>query len=204
MIHLPVASVVPLSQAAQGTVASTIQVAAEISTVVIGVCFLFAVVAVFLQLKKLLAALQDNIQPVTDRARVAAENVEYISAVVREDVLKVRASVSGLSDRLKQASERMEERVEEFNALMDVVQDEAEAVLLDTAAVVRGVRAGAQTMGKGVARGQASSGGAAAAAPIVEPSEPISIEPNDPEAKDDPQDEMSVGEVIAGEAPERR
>jgi len=31
-----------------------------------------------------------------------------------------------------------------------VVQDEAESVLLDTAAAVRGVRAGARTMGEGM------------------------------------------------------
>ena len=147
-------SVLPLEQAAAGTAATYIQVAAEISTVVIAVVSVFLLVvalALVLQVKKLLGSLQQHVQPVTDRARVAAENVEYISAVVREDVQKVRSSVSGLSDRLKETSDRMEERVEEFNALMDVVQDEAESVLLDTAAVVRGVRAGAQTMGERVA-----------------------------------------------------
>ena len=147
-------SVLPLQQAAAGTAATPIQVAAEISTVVIAVVsvlLLVAALALVLQVKKLLGSLQQQLQPVTDRARVAAENVEYISAVVREDVQSVRTSVSGLSDRLKEASDRMEERVEEFNAHMDVVQNEAESVLLDTAAVVRGVRAGAQTMGGGVA-----------------------------------------------------
>ncbi len=148
------ASVLPLQQAATGAAATPIQVAAEVSTVVIAVVsvlLLLVALALVLQVKKFLTSLQQHVQPVTDRARVAAENVEYISAVVREDVQTVRTSVSGLSDRLKKASDRMEERVEEFNALMDVVQDEAESVLLDTAAVVRGVRAGAQTMGGGVA-----------------------------------------------------
>ena len=147
-------SILTLQQPAAGTAAMSIQVAAEVSTVVIAVVsMLLLVVAVALawQLKKLVGSLQDHIQPVAERARVAAKNVEYISAVVREDVQRVRASVSGLSDRLQEASERMEERVEEFNALMDVVQDETESVLLDTAAVVRGVRAGAQTMGDGMA-----------------------------------------------------
>ena len=147
-------SVLPLQQAAASTAATPIQVAAEVSTVVIAVVSVLLLVAAFalvLQVKKLLRSLQQHIQPVTDRARIAAENVEYISTVVREDVQKVRTSVSGLSDRLKEASDRMEERVEEFNALMDVVQDEAESALLDTAAVVRGVRAGAQAMGGGVA-----------------------------------------------------
>lgn len=197
LIHLRSVEVFPLLQAEPGTAVGAIQVASEISTVVVAVLvvvFFAFMVPLLLQLKRLLAVLQHSIQPVTDRARVAAENVEYISAVVREDVLKVRASVSGLSDRLKEASERMEERVEEFNALMDVVQDEAEAVLLDTAAVVRGVRAGAQTM-----------------APTLEPSEPIPRESmddreveDDTETRDEPVAEKGAGEAMAGEAPERR
>ena len=187
-------SVLPLQQVAAGPAATPIQVAAEVSTVVIAVVSVFLLVvalALVLQVKKFLASLQQHVQPVTDRARVAAENVEYISAVVREDVQRVRTSVSGLSDRLKKASDRMEERVEEFNALMNVVQDEAESALLDTAAVVRGVRAGAQTMGEGVAGATpgATPGGSA------QESTPVDHE-DDSEGKDE------VGEAMAREAPE--
>ncbi len=184
-------SILPLQQAAAGTAATPIQVAAEVSTVVIAVVSVFLLVvavALVLQVKRLLGSLQKHVQPVTDRARVAAENVEYISAVVREDVQKVRTSVSGLSDRLKEASDRMEERVEEFNALMDVVQDEAESVLLDTAAVVRGVRAGAQTMGESVA-GPTPGGDALKSTSL--------------EGDDDSEGEDEVGEARAREAPER-
>jgi phage shock protein A len=152
---------------------------------VVSVFLLLVALALVLQVKKLLGSLAQQVQPVTDRARVAAENVEYISAMVREDVQSVRTSVSGLSERLKDASDRMEERVEEFNALMDVVQDEAEAVLLDTAAVVRGVRAGAQTMGEGVA--------GATPARDAEGSD----------GEDDSEGESDVGEAMAREAPER-
>ena len=187
-------SVFPLQQAASGTAATSVQVAADISTVVIAVISVILLVTVLLflvQLKRLLRSLQQHVQPVTDRARVAAENVEYISAMVREDVQKVRTSVSGLSDRLRDASGRMEERVEEFNALMDVVQDEAEAVLLDTAAVVRGVRAGAQTMGESVA-GAVVSGGTEG---------PTAIE-EEGDSEAEAEDEDEVGEPLAKEAPE--
>jgi hypothetical protein len=162
MTRFPSVSILTLQQPVAGTAATSIQVAAEVSTVVIAVVsmlLLMVAVALAWQLKNLVGSLQNHIHPVAERARVAAENVEYISAVVRKDVQRVRASVSGLSDRLQEASGRMEERVEEFNALMDVVQDETESVLLDTAAVVRGVRAGAQTMGDGMADvGDASEG----------------------------------------------
>jgi hypothetical protein len=185
---------------AAGTPATTIQVAADVSTVVIAaisVVLLIVILLFFIRVRKLLGSLQQQIQPVTDRARVAAENVEYISAVVRQDVQNVRASVSGLSDRLKKASERMEERVEEFNVLMDVVQDEAEAVLLDTAAVVRGVRAGAQTFGEGVAPPQASDDSEVGAALRNDPQAPT------PLAKDDDEGEVEPDETMAREAPDR-
>jgi len=194
MTRLLSISVLPLQQTVASTAPNTLQVAAEVSTVVIAVIsvLLLVVTLLFLlQLKKLLGSLQQHIQPVTDRARVAAENVEYITSLVRQDVQKVRASVSGLSDRLGEASERMEERVEEFNALMDVVQDEAESVLLDTAAIVRGVRAGAQTMG----------GSVAAAAPGGDAPERASVERADDSEAEDEVD--GVDEAMAGEAPER-
>ena len=156
VLRLLIPALVPLQGATQ-TLAQPggLQVAADISAVVlaaISALLLLAMLVLLVQLRRVLTALQRQMQPVADRARVAAENVEYISAVVREDVQKVHSSVAGLSDRLKDASGRMEERVEEFNALMDVVQDEAESVLLDTAAAVRGVRASARTMGAGVAQ----------------------------------------------------
>ena len=191
MTRLLSVSALPLLQQAAGTAATSIQVAAEVSTVVIAVMSMLLLVVAFAlawQLKKLVGSLQNHIQPVAERARVAAENVEYISAVVREDMQRVRASVSGLSDRLKEASDRMEERVEEFNALMDVVQDETESVLLDTAAVARGVRAGAHTMGEGGA--QATSAG-----DVPKPT-PL-------EGVDDSETEDDVGEAMTREAPER-
>ncbi len=194
MTRLLSISVLPLQQTVASTAPNTLQVAAEVSTVVIAVIsvLLLVVTLLFLlQVKRLLGSLQQHIQPVTDRARVAAENVEYITALVRQDVQKVRASVSGLSDRLGEASERMEERVEEFNALMDVVQDEAESVLLDTAAIVRGVRAGAKTMG----------GSVAAAAPGGDAPERASVERADDSEAEDEVD--GVDEAMAGEAPER-
>jgi methyl-accepting chemotaxis protein len=201
MILLLSASLLSVQQGTEGTVPRAIQIAAELSTIAIAVLAVLVLVVALplaLQLRKLLKSLQQNVQPVSDRARVAAENVEYISAVVREDVQKVRTSVSGLSDRLKEASDRMEERVEEFNALMDVVQDETESVLLDTAAIVRGVRAGAQTMGEGVA------GAATAGAPLEStPADPTPLSPTPEEGEDDSETEDQESEAISKGAPDQ-
>ena len=155
MITYPPLLSARLQEATTTATAVALDVATDVSLIILAVAatlLMVVVIVILTQLKRLLVSLQSQVQPVTDRARVAAENVEYISGVVREDVQRVHSSVAGLSERLKDASVRMEERVEEFNALMDTVQSEAESVFLDTAAVVEGVRAGARVVGNRVAQ----------------------------------------------------
>ncbi|MBT8405418.1 MAG: hypothetical protein KJP18_16265 [Gemmatimonadetes bacterium] len=84
--------------------------------------------------------------PLLDRGKSVAANVEFITATLRTDVEGLHQSVRALSDRLKQASDHMEHRIEEFNALMEVVQGEAEDAFIDTASTARGVRAGARQL----------------------------------------------------------
>ena len=106
-------------------------------------------------LQELRRAVHQNLGPASDRARSISENVQFITQAVRTDVERLNASVKALTARLHQASDRMEERIEEFNALMEVVQGEAEDIFLDTAATVRGVRQGASSI---AAEGSASDG----------------------------------------------
>jgi uncharacterized protein YoxC len=126
-----------------------LSVAADISLVIVAatvVLLALVIVALLLRANKLLGEVRQHIAPVTERTRGIAENVEHITRSLRDDVEKVTGSVQGLTDRLKLASDRMEERIEDFNALMEVVQEEAEDVFLDTASTVRGVRAGARSL----------------------------------------------------------
>ena len=126
--------------------------AEAISTIVLAVgmvCVLIALFALLLQVRRLSQSLgavakkwEKEAAPVMDRARSVAENVEFITMSVRTDVQKLNASVASLNDRLKQASDRMEERIQDFNALVEVMQSEAEGLALDTAAAVRGLRVG--------------------------------------------------------------
>jgi methyl-accepting chemotaxis protein len=119
------------------------------------ILFLLAVILV-LQMRRLSRTLgsvaknlERNAEPVLDRARSVAENVDFIAASVRTDIQKLNESVGRITDRLNHASDRVEERVEDFNALIEVVQGEAEDIFLDTASTVRGVRAGARVLGHG-------------------------------------------------------
>ena len=120
---------------------------------VVLVLVLIALLVTLLQVKRLAARITEGVQrlepavhPVLERARGVGENVERITHSVRKDVEDLSASVETLHARVQQASGRVEERIEEFNALMSLVQSEAEGMLLDTAATVHGVRAGARTL----------------------------------------------------------
>lgn len=131
--------------------ATGLELATDISVVVLAVASLLVflvVTLVLLQLRKLVSAVNRQLAPIMDRARGAAENVEYVSAAVRRDIEKVNESVTAVTSRLKDASNHMEDRIEEFNALMVVVQGEAEDVLLDTTAALHGVRASVRTLGE--------------------------------------------------------
>lgn len=99
-------------------------------------------------LVELRGSVRQSLGPVSDRARSISDNVQFITQALRTDVERLNASVQALTARLHQASDHMEERIEEFNALMEVVQEEAEDIFLDTAATVRGVREGARTLGR--------------------------------------------------------
>ena len=124
---------------------------ADIAIIVVGVAILTAsVVLVLLALRvnATLKSLSQNLGPVSDRARSISDNVEFITQALRTDVERLNTSVKGLNDRLRQASGHMEQRIEEFNALMEVIQGEAEGAFIKTAAAVRGVKEGAQKLSK--------------------------------------------------------
>jgi uncharacterized protein YoxC len=103
----------------------------------------------FLQsVKKLRALLERDITPVTRRANGVLENLNHITTSIRDEVDQVNATIASANQRLQQAVELTEKRIGEFNALLEVVQEEAEQAFVSTAAAVRGVRTGAVAFGE--------------------------------------------------------
>lgn len=162
----PVLTALPVQAPARDTVVTVLardglDTAAAVSIVVVGAFFLLLVpllLLLLLQLRKVNRTVKElghrglrRADPILERGKAVAENVEFVSMAVRTDVERLTSSVRSLSERLQEASGRMEERIVEFNALMDVVQSEAEDLFVGTAATVRGVRAGAQTLRTGSA-----------------------------------------------------
>jgi uncharacterized protein YPO0396 len=136
---------------------------AQASTIVIAALLLALLVVIVLMMaqlyrllttsNRLLSDARKQMLPVTTRAQTLVDNLTYMSAVVREDLERVHDSVASLTARLNQASDRVEERIEEFNALLEVVQSEAEGLFIDTASTVRAVREEARAPSQPQTRG---------------------------------------------------
>jgi uncharacterized protein YoxC len=98
----------------------------------------------------LLDRVQADVAPLIKHAHSIADNVNYISTAVRADVSQIHGTLAEANERIQQAIGVTERRINEFNALLAVVQEEAEGVFVSTAATVRGVRTGASHFASGV------------------------------------------------------
>jgi uncharacterized protein YoxC len=95
------------------------------------------------KVNELLDRIYGDINPIMRHASSVADNLNYVSTAVRQDVARLQATVAAANARLDEATRLTERRVRDFNALLEVVQSEAEAAFVSTAASLRGVREGA-------------------------------------------------------------
>jgi hypothetical protein len=101
----------------------------------------------FRKVRDMLDKVYADVQPLARHAGNIADNLDYITTSIRSDVQQVNATIASANRRLNQAVELTEHRMNEFNALLQVVQQEAEQAFVSTAAAVRGVRTGAAAFG---------------------------------------------------------
>jgi len=97
----------------------------------------------------LLKRLYADINPLMHHASAIADNIDYITTSIRADVQMVNDTIATANERLRSAMSVTERRLQEFNALLAVVQEEAEGVFVSTASTVRGVRRGAAAFREG-------------------------------------------------------
>ena len=83
-----------------------------------------------------------DINPIMRHASTIADNVNYITTSLRVDVQKVSQTVASANQRLMSSVDLVEDRIKDLNALLAVVQEEAESAFITTASTVRGVRTG--------------------------------------------------------------
>ena len=101
------------------------------------------------RINKLLDQVYGDVHPIMRHAHTIADNVNYITTSMRVDVQQVNQTIASANQRLREAIAVTERRLQDFNALLAVVQQEAEGAFVATASTVRGVRAGAAAMQDG-------------------------------------------------------
>jgi hypothetical protein len=143
-----------MQQVAQRGVLDTIAALASVATTLsLMVLAIFAVQVLwnfrktYTKINRMIDRLHGDITPLVRHATSIADNVDFVTTSIRTDVQKVNDTIDTANDRVQRALLMAERRLNEFNALLAVVQDEAEGVFLSTASTVRGVRRGAASFG---------------------------------------------------------
>ena len=90
----------------------------------------------------LLDRIYGDVAPLVRSASIVTEDAREIVAIVKGDVRQIQQTVAAANARLLKAVKEAEARLDEFNALIEVVQDEAESAFVTTASAVHGVRTG--------------------------------------------------------------
>jgi uncharacterized protein YoxC len=107
---------------------------------------LFILRKVLLKLNTILGQVKTDVAPLVKHGHAAAENVNFITTSVRMDFEQLSRTVQMANQQLVHTAKLAEERINEFNALMKVVQEEAEDLFINTASTIRGVQAGTETL----------------------------------------------------------
>jgi uncharacterized protein YoxC len=94
------------------------------------------------KVSEMLDKIYGDVNPLMRHASAIADNVDYISTSIRVDVQQVSQTVAAVNQRLQEALESAEDRMKQLNALLDVVQEEAESAFVTTASTIRGVQTG--------------------------------------------------------------
>lgn len=131
-------------------------VMADVATIVIALAIIvvgLALIAAALKVRGMVKRVRGDLAPVRRHLEAAAANVEYVSLAVRQDVEAVSGTVRSTNEKVRTAADAVGKRLAELNALMDVVQAEAEDIFIRTAATVRGVQAGAGAFARMQRRG---------------------------------------------------
>lgn len=124
------------------------QIILAIALLVVGLGVLFAALKVKALMKKVEEQgqkLRVDLAPAIHNVTSVTENVNFVSKTVKKDVEKLSASVTAATGRLQGAAAQAERKVGEFNALIGVVQEEAEHLFVSGASALRGLQAGADT-----------------------------------------------------------
>lgn len=96
----------------------------------------------YAKVSDMLDRIYGDINPIMRHASTIADNANYISTSIRVDIQQVRQTIATANQKLVESVALAEDRIKELNALLAVVQEEAEGAFVSTASAIRGVRTG--------------------------------------------------------------
>lgn len=129
----------------------------QIVVLVLGVGVLIAMILLILSMRAGVKKLSDTVdrlvkdtQPLLTNANGIVTDAREVVAMVRTDVERITDAAGVLSEELLNAADVAARRVDDVNALLDVLQEEVENTALSAAATIRGVRVGASELSDGL------------------------------------------------------
>lgn len=130
----------------------------QILVLLLGIGVLAAAIVLLIGIKKALDKIETSVEKLTAETRPLlasatgiANDAREVVAMVKIDVERVTDAAAAISEQLLDAAETTARRVDEVNAVIDVLQAELEHTAISTVAAVRGVRVGAAALGSPLA-----------------------------------------------------
>jgi uncharacterized protein YoxC len=121
-------------------IAGIIIVIAIVAVAVLGLQSLLAFQRTLRILEKTVTRLAPRAEPVIDGARRIVDDTSQVTSALRDRAKETVNSLNYLNRVLQAATREAELRVRELAAVLRVVQEETQEMLLDTAATARGIR----------------------------------------------------------------
>jgi predicted DNA-binding protein (UPF0278 family) len=132
---------------------ATTQVVVAVSVALIALSAFGVALGALLAVRKLISTVDRTVEQFTPKvdpllvsvSRIA-HDAEHVASTFKVRVDDMLDTVEDLNGRLKSGARVVEERVKQFGAVVEVVQSEAEELLLDAASTARGVHTAAEVL----------------------------------------------------------
>lgn len=126
----------------------------QLVVLLLGVASLVTLVVLLITVRKgvdrlnvLLVQFTNDSRPLIAKATEVVTDAREVVAMLRTDVERVTDAAGAISEQLLDAADVTARRVDEVNAVLDVLQQELEDTALSTVAAVKGARHGARVFG---------------------------------------------------------
>ncbi len=128
----------------------TLQTIGLVLWIVTGLCLIAAALVAVPALRELQRWLKGSaelgevaraLKPGAETLTKAADNINSLTAAFRSDADELGRTIRNATDSANQIIDATRERAAEVHGFLDVVQEEAETTFLNTASLLRGVRA---------------------------------------------------------------